>query len=61
MRNMEERERDGCWGRDWGGTWTSAMTLIEGSTLANSSIAMIAVVKDASEPPYSAGISIPIN
>jgi len=37
------------------------MTLMEGSTLASSSIAMIAVVNDASEPPYSAGISIPIN
>jgi len=37
------------------------MTLMEGSTLASSSIAMIAVVNEASEPPYSAGISIPIN
>ena len=40
------------------GTWTSAMTLIDGSTLANSSIAMMAVVKEASVPPYSCGISI---
>lgn len=37
------------------------MTLIDGSTFASSSIAIIAVVKEASEPPYSAGISIPIN
>ena len=44
-----------------GYTWTSAVTLMEGSTLANSSIAMIAVVNDASDPPYSAGVSIPIN
>ena len=34
------------------------MTLIEGSTFANSSIAMMAVVKDASVPPYFSGISM---
>ena len=34
------------------------MTLIDGSTFANSSIAMMAVVNDAFVPPYSSGISM---
>jgi hypothetical protein len=37
------------------------MTLIDGSTFANSSIAMMAVVKEASVPPYSSGISMAIS
>ena len=41
--------------------WTSHSTDTEGSTFASSSMVIIAEVNEDSEPPRSAGVSIPIS